>query len=106
MIFLALEAAFPRTARKLLRRAEVIAARRMLEAAHSLEWYRWDCRCFSRYQGEVMIRIKGKCENKTLQLSEPVDLPDGTEVLIEIRPITSVDDDCWRDLGMERLESE
>lgn len=53
-----------------------------------------------------MICIKGLCENGGLKLSEPVNLPDGTEVLIEIRPIPSVDDEGWREFGMDRLEPE
>jgi hypothetical protein len=53
-----------------------------------------------------MIRVTGKCENKSLQLDEPVNLPDGTEVVIEIRPIGDVNDDDWRELGVNRLESE
>ena len=53
-----------------------------------------------------MIRVKGRCQNKSLRLDEPVDLPDGTEVVIEIRPVCDAEDERWRDLGMTRLESE
>jgi predicted DNA-binding antitoxin AbrB/MazE fold protein len=53
-----------------------------------------------------MIRVTGKCENKSLQLDQPVDLPDGTEVVIEIRPVDEASDEGWRDLGLSRLEAE
>jgi len=53
-----------------------------------------------------MIRLIGRCENKSLQLDQPVDLPDGTEVVIEICPVGDASDESWRDLGMSRLELE
>ena len=53
-----------------------------------------------------MIRVKGRCQNKSLRLDQPVDLPDGTEVVIEIHPVGDTEDERWRDLGMTRLESE
>lgn len=53
-----------------------------------------------------MIRIRGKWENDTLRLDEPVELPDGTEVVIEIHPVSDAADQAWRKLGMDRLESE
>ena len=53
-----------------------------------------------------MIRVKGRCENKSLLLDEGVELPDGTEVLIEIHPVSATSDEGWHELGMERLESE
>jgi hypothetical protein len=53
-----------------------------------------------------MIRVKGKWENKGLRLEEPVELPDGTEVVIDIHPVSEIEDEGWRDLGMERLEEE
>jgi hypothetical protein len=53
-----------------------------------------------------MIRVKGRCENKSLQLDQPVDLPDGTEVVIEIHPVRDPADEGWHDLGMSRLEPE
>ncbi len=53
-----------------------------------------------------MIRVKGTWENETLRLDEPIELPDGTEVVIEIHPISDTTDQAWRELGMDRLESE
>ncbi len=53
-----------------------------------------------------MIRIRGKCEKKSLRLEEPVELPDGTEVVIDIHPVSGESDEGWRELGMDRLESE
>jgi hypothetical protein len=53
-----------------------------------------------------MICIKGRCENRRIQSDEPVELPDGTEVMIEIHPVSDITDEGWRELGMGRLESE
>jgi len=53
-----------------------------------------------------MIRVKRKWENQGLRLEEPVELPDGTEVVIDIHPVSDAADEAWRELGMDRLEAE
>ena len=34
-----------------------------------------------------MIRVKGHYRNQAVELSDPIDLPEGTEVEIEVEPI-------------------
>jgi hypothetical protein len=56
-----------------------------------------------------MIRVKGRYRGQKLELDQPLDLPEGAEVVLEIRPVTgeeSSDDEAWRELGMSRLEEE
>ncbi len=56
-----------------------------------------------------MIRIKGLCRDQKLELEAPVNLPEGTEVVVEIRSRTEVEKaerDAWSELGMSRLEEE
>ena len=53
-----------------------------------------------------MIRLKGRWEQSTLHLNEPLSLPEGTEVVVEIRTVDEVSDSEWRELGMRRLEEE
>jgi hypothetical protein len=53
-----------------------------------------------------MIRVKGTYQNRSLQLDESLELPEGTEVMVEIHPVADVTDDDWRQLGLERLEAE
>jgi hypothetical protein len=56
-----------------------------------------------------MIRVKGRYHGQVLELEQPLDLPDGAEVVVEIRPVAgdaASDDEAWRELGMSRLEEE
>ena len=49
-----------------------------------------------------MIRIKGRYRNQRLELDQPLNLPEGEEVEVEIHPVRS-EAEGWRELGMERL---
>ena len=53
-----------------------------------------------------MIRLKGRWEQSSLHLEQPLSLPEGTEVVVEIRTIDEAADAEWRELGMQRLEAE
>ena len=53
-----------------------------------------------------MIRLKGRWEQSSLHLEQPLSLPEGTEVVVEIRTIDEATDAEWRELGMQRLETE
>jgi predicted DNA-binding antitoxin AbrB/MazE fold protein len=56
-----------------------------------------------------MIRRKGRYRNQTLELDQPLDLPEGAEVEIEVRSPEEAQDDekqAWSELGMSRLEEE
>jgi len=56
-----------------------------------------------------MIRVKGRYRGQKLELAEPLDLPEGAEVLLEICPLTgdeASEDEAWRQFGMARLEQE
>jgi hypothetical protein len=56
-----------------------------------------------------MVRAKGTYRNKTLELDQPLALPEGTPVEIYIYPAgesRDSEDDGWRLLGMERLAEE
>lgn len=56
-----------------------------------------------------MDRIRGRYRNQKVELEQPLDLPDGTEVEVAIRPVPlEAADDLgeWRELGMERLQEE
>ena len=53
-----------------------------------------------------MIRLKGRWEQSSLKLDQPLSLPEGTEVVVEIRTIDEAADAEWRELGMQRLEAE
>ena len=53
-----------------------------------------------------MIRLKGRWEQSSLHLEQPLSLPEGTEVVVEIRTIDEATDAEWRELGMQRLEAE
>ena len=53
-----------------------------------------------------MFRVKGRYRDQKVELDQPLNLADGAEVEIEVRPIDASkrDDDAWREVGMERLE--
>jgi predicted DNA-binding antitoxin AbrB/MazE fold protein len=56
-----------------------------------------------------MIRVKGRYRGQMLELDQPLDLPEGAEVVVEIRPATgdaTSDEEAWREVGMSRLEEE
>ncbi len=53
-----------------------------------------------------MIRLKGLWKLSSLHLEQPLSLPEGTEVVVEIRTIDEATDAEWRELGMQRLEAE
>ena len=53
-----------------------------------------------------MIRLKGRWEQSSLKLDQPLSLPEGTEVVVEIRTIDEATDAEWRELGLQRLEAE
>jgi hypothetical protein len=56
-----------------------------------------------------MIRLKGRYRGEELELDQPLDLPEGTEVVVEIRSVTGdqgSDDEALRELGMSHLEEE
>ncbi len=48
-----------------------------------------------------MISVKATIRNRRIELSAPEELPDGTELLVEITPISSakigIDESEWRD---------
>ena len=51
-----------------------------------------------------MIRTKGRYRNQTVELDQPLNLADGTEVELEIHPAD--EKEAWKELGMSRLEEE
>ena len=56
-----------------------------------------------------MIRSKGHYRKQTVELEQPLDLADGTEVEVVIQPADtgqSAEQDAWAELGMRRLEEE
>lgn len=53
-----------------------------------------------------MIRLKGHWEQSSLHLDQPLSLPEGTEVVVEIRTLDEVTDAEWQEQGMQRLEAE
>lgn len=54
-----------------------------------------------------MIRTTGRCRNQILELDQPVGLPEGTAVVIEIRPLDEIsEEEGWSLVGMQRLEEE
>ena len=56
-----------------------------------------------------MIRSKGHYRKQTVELEQPLDLADGTEVEVVIQPADaghSTEQEAWADLGMRRLEEE
>jgi hypothetical protein len=56
-----------------------------------------------------MIRIKGRYRGQKLELEQPLALPEGAEVVIEISEVNAEkvsEEEEWRELGMNRLEEE
>jgi hypothetical protein len=53
-----------------------------------------------------MIRIKGRYFQQKVELDQPLDLPDGTEVEVEIKSEEDREKEDWIRLGMSRLEAE
>jgi hypothetical protein len=63
-----------------------------------------------RAQGAIMIRVKGYYRNHRLELEQPLDLAEGREVEIIVRPVEPLtaeeEDEEWREFGAARLEEE
>ena len=53
-----------------------------------------------------MVRVRGQYRNGRIELEQPLNLPDGSDVEVAILPAEEPADDDWRDLGMNRLEEE
>ena len=56
-----------------------------------------------------MIRVTGRYRGQKLELDQPLGLPEGAEVVLEIRRVTgeeSSGDEAWREVGMCRLQDE
>jgi hypothetical protein len=53
-----------------------------------------------------MIRAKGRYRNQVLELDQPLDLAEGTEVEVEIYTGDEELREGWAELGMQRLEAE
>ena len=53
-----------------------------------------------------MIRAKGRIEDKKLVLEQPLDLVDGTEVVVDVYSPEDLEREAWSELGMSRLEEE
>jgi len=56
-----------------------------------------------------MNRVKGRYRNQKLELDQPLNLPEGAEVEIEIHSLdeqSKSDQEEWETLGMGRLEEE
>ena len=51
-----------------------------------------------------MIRTKGRYRHQMVELDQPLNLADGTEVKLEIHPTD--EKEAWMELGMSRLEEE
>lgn len=51
-----------------------------------------------------MIRVKGRYRDKTVELDQPLNLQDGTEVEVHIGLSGEQEDEDWAALGMERFE--
>ena len=56
-----------------------------------------------------MIKAKGYYRDRRVELDKPLDLAEGTQVDVEIRPAEEVRQDeaaAWAEVGMSRLEEE
>jgi hypothetical protein len=56
-----------------------------------------------------MIRAKGRYRNQAVQLDEPLEIAEDSEVLVDIHIRDSAEDNerrQWADLGMGRLEED
>jgi hypothetical protein len=57
----------------------------------------------------TMVRAKGIYRNQSLELEQPLELPDGTPVEVDVYSADESHDseaEGWAQLGMERLEEE
>jgi hypothetical protein len=52
------------------------------------------------------MRIRGRYRNQAVELEQPLELADGTEVELEIQPLDEALHEGWTELGMSRLEAE
>jgi hypothetical protein len=51
--------------------------------------------------------VRGVYRNGKVELEEPLNLPDGSPVEVEVRPVSAEEEGAaWRELGMSRLEEE
>ena len=52
-----------------------------------------------------MVRVSARLKQGQLVLDDPLDLPDGTEVVVEIYPLETDEQNAW-EMACSRLESE
>jgi hypothetical protein len=56
-----------------------------------------------------MIRARGRYRNQAVQLEQPLEIEEGTEVEVDIhvgQPAESAEGEGWAAVGMRRLEQE
>lgn len=53
-----------------------------------------------------MTHTKGRYRNQTIELDQPLPLPEGAEVLVVILSTDEAEREGWSELGMSRLEEE
>jgi hypothetical protein len=66
-------------------------------------------RIFCTPEGETMVRAKGRYRNQTLELEQPLALPEGTPVEVDVytpEDAQTAEAQEWASLGMGRLEQE
>jgi len=53
------------------------------------------------------MTVRGVYRNGKVELDQPLDLPDGSPVELDVRPVSPEDEDeAWRELGASRMEEE
>ena len=53
------------------------------------------------------MTVRGVYRNGKVELDQPLDLPDGSPVEVDVRPISpEEEDEAWRELGASRMEEE
>jgi hypothetical protein len=54
------------------------------------------------------MRVKGTYRNQKVELECPLDLAEGAEVEVDVRPTDQAptEEEAWRELGLSRLEEE
>jgi hypothetical protein len=52
------------------------------------------------------IHVTGRYREGKVELDQPLDLPDGTRVEVDVLPAADDVREAWAELGMERLEAE
>src|SRR5262245_33701129 len=60
-------------------------------------------------RGRLMTPVKGRYRNQKVELDQPLNLPEDTEVEVVVRAVTSPASSeaaAWHELGMSRLEQE